>query len=55
MTVINQNRLRAFCRFAIVYVMLFVCAGNITNSMLLKWGFRDDQKGSFATSYSLSG
>ncbi|MBU9193316.1 hypothetical protein KTD33_02080 [Burkholderia gladioli] len=55
MTVINQNRLRAFCRFAIVYVMLFVCAGNITNSMLLKWGFRDDQKGSFATSYSLVG
>ncbi|AOR70197.1 hypothetical protein BBJ41_21745 [Burkholderia stabilis] len=55
MTEKNQNRVRAFCRFAIVYVLLFVCAGNITNSMLLKWGFRDDQKGDFATSYSLVG
>jgi len=45
----------SFCRFAIVYVMLFVCAGNITNSVLLKWGFRDDQKGDFAQSYSLVG
>lgn len=55
MTEKNQNRVRAFCRFAIVYVLLFVCAGNITNSVLLKWGFRDDQKGNFATSYSLVG
>ncbi|KWA16568.1 hypothetical protein WL26_06600 [Burkholderia cepacia] len=55
MTEKNRNRVRAFCRFAIVYVLLFVCAGNITNSMLLKWGFRDDQKGTFATSYSLVG
>ncbi|UTV57281.1 hypothetical protein [Burkholderia arboris] len=55
MTEKNQNRVRAFCRFAIVYVLLFICAGNITNSMLLKWGFRDDQKGDFATSYSLVG
>ncbi|KVH37619.1 hypothetical protein [Burkholderia cepacia] len=55
MTEKNQNRVRAFCRFAIVYVLLFICAGNITNSMLLKWGFRDDQKGEFATSYSLVG
>lgn len=55
MTEMNRNRVQAFCRFAIVYVLLFVCAGNITNSMLLKWGFRDDQKGDFATSYSLVG
>ncbi|MGU7785228.1 hypothetical protein [Burkholderia sp. PU8-34] len=55
MTEKNRDRVRAFCRFAIVYVLLFVCAGNITNSMLLKWGFRDDQKGDFATSYSLVG
>ncbi|WGY71819.1 hypothetical protein KEC55_18550 [Burkholderia cepacia] len=55
MTEKNQHRVRAFCRFAIVYVLLFICAGNITNSMLLKWGFRDDQKGDFATSYSLVG
>ncbi|XNL43235.1 hypothetical protein NBN09_32415 [Burkholderia lata] len=55
MTEKNRNRVRAFCRFAIVYVLLFVCAGNITNSMLLKWGFRDDQKDGFATSYSLVG
>ncbi|MBR8052536.1 hypothetical protein [Burkholderia vietnamiensis] len=55
MTEKNRNRVLAFCRFAIVYVLLFVCAGNITNSMLLKWGFRDDQKGDFATSYSLVG
>ncbi len=49
----NHNRVRAFCRFAIIYVMLFVCAGNITNSMLLKWGFRDTQKFDYAHSYSL--
>ncbi|WP_311767149.1 hypothetical protein [Burkholderia cenocepacia] len=55
MTEKNRNRVLAFCRFAIVYVLLLVCAGNITNSMLLKWGFRDDQKGNFATSYSLVG
>ncbi|WP_241015094.1 hypothetical protein [Burkholderia sp. Ac-20379] len=55
MTEKNRNRVKAFCRFAIVYVLLFVCAGNITNSVLLKWGFRDDQKGNFATSYSLVG
>ncbi|WP_232432482.1 hypothetical protein [Burkholderia ubonensis] len=55
MTEKNQKRVAAFCRFAIVYVMLFICAGNITNSMLLKWGFRDDQGGEFATSYSLVG
>ncbi|MCO1346874.1 hypothetical protein L0Z31_03585 [Burkholderia vietnamiensis] len=55
MTEKSQNRVRAFCRFAIVYVLLFLCAGNITNSVLLKWGFRDDQKGGFATSYSLVG
>ncbi|TDV36269.1 hypothetical protein C7405_104178 [Paraburkholderia caballeronis] len=55
MTEKNRNRVLSFCRFAIVYVMLFVCAGNITNSMLLKWGFRDDQKGDFAQSYSLVG
>jgi len=45
----------AFCRFSIVFVMLFVCAGNITNSMLLKWGFRDDQKLDYAHSTSLVG
>ncbi|CAB3752007.1 membrane protein [Burkholderia sp. MSh2] len=55
MTEKNRNRVRAFCRFAIVYVLLFVCAGNITNSVLLKWGFRDDQKASFPTTYSLVG
>ncbi|WP_423380299.1 hypothetical protein [Burkholderia sp. LMG 32019] len=55
MTEQYRNCVLAFCRFAIIYVLLFVCAGNITNSMLLKWGFRDDQKGDFATSYSLVG
>lgn len=51
----TSSRLLAFCRFSIVLVMLFVCAGNITNSVLLKWGFRDDQKVDFAHSYSLFG
>lgn len=51
----TSSRLLAFCRFSIVFVMLFVCAGNITNSVLLKWGFRDDQKTDFAHSYSLVG
>ncbi|SAK91072.1 hypothetical protein AWB78_04887 [Caballeronia calidae] len=33
-----------FCRFCIVLVMLLICAGNITNSVLLKYGFRDTQQ-----------
>ncbi|TDN69870.1 hypothetical protein [Paraburkholderia sp. BL10I2N1] len=51
----NRNRMLAFCRFSIVFVLLLVCAGNITNSVLLKWGFRDDQKTDYAHSYSLVG
>jgi hypothetical protein len=30
-----------FCRFAIVLLVLLVCASNITNSFFLKWGFND--------------
>ncbi|WP_109478958.1 hypothetical protein [Paraburkholderia sp. C35] len=33
----------AFCRFSIVLVTLLICTGNITNSVLLKWGFHEDQ------------
>ncbi len=51
----HRRRWLAFCRFSIVFVMLLVCAGNITNSMLLKWGFRDEQKVDYAHSYSLVG
>ncbi|MBC8731246.1 hypothetical protein [Paraburkholderia sp. UCT2] len=40
----NRNRMLTFCRFSIVFVLLLVCAGNITNSVLLKFGFRDDHK-----------
>jgi hypothetical protein len=52
---ICRQRWLAYCRFSIVFVMLFVCAGNITNSMLLKWGFRDQQGSDYAHSYSLVG
>lgn len=52
MTDKNRTRIQAFCRFAIVYTMLFICAGNITNSFLLKWGFRDDPKGDLTHSFS---
>lgn len=31
----------AYCRFCIAFVLILVCAGNITNSFLLKWNFRD--------------
>jgi len=55
----TYSRLLAFCRFSIVLVMLSVCAGNITNSVLLKWGFREDQKfdpaHDFSHGYSLVG
>jgi hypothetical protein len=44
MKINNTNQTRAFCRFSIVFVLLLVCAGNITNSVLLKFGFRDDHK-----------
>lgn len=33
-----------FCRFAIVFVLLLVCTGNITNSVLLKYGFQDARR-----------
>lgn len=55
MSLKNRNGVLAFSRFAIVFVLLLVCAGNITNSVLLKWGFRDDQKHDYASSYSLVG
>ncbi len=51
----HSARLLVFCRFSIVLVMISICAGNITNSFLLKWSFRDDQKGDFSRSYSLVG
>ncbi|MCC8397499.1 hypothetical protein LJ656_33665 [Paraburkholderia sp. MMS20-SJTR3] len=44
MDVKKKNRILAFCRFSIVFVLLLVLAGNITNSVLLKFGFRDDHK-----------
>lgn len=31
----------AWSRFGIALVLTLVCAGNITNSVLLKWHFRD--------------
>lgn len=40
----TNKRVLSFCRFSIVFVTLLVCCGNITNSVLLKWGFRDDQR-----------
>lgn len=40
----NRNLMLAFCRFSIVFVVLLVCTGNITNSVLLKFGFRDEHK-----------
>ncbi|KWF64983.1 hypothetical protein WL92_04365 [Burkholderia multivorans] len=55
MTEKNRNRVLAFCRFSIVYVLLFVCAGNITNSVLLKWGFRDAQADDLRNTFSLIG
>lgn len=44
MNINNKNRTLAFCRFSIVFVLLLICAGNVTNSVLLKFGFRDDHK-----------
>lgn len=40
----NRNSMLAFCRFSVVFVLLLVCSGNVTNSVLLKFGFRDDHK-----------
>lgn len=44
----------AFSRFSIVLMTLLVCAANVTNSLLLKWGLRDGQD-DFAHSFSLYG
>lgn len=35
----------AWCRFGIAFVLMMVYTGNITNSFLLKWSFRDDVQG----------
>ncbi|MEM5367324.1 hypothetical protein V4C53_14975 [Paraburkholderia azotifigens] len=40
---IGRHWLLAFCRFSIVLVTLLICTGNITNSVLLKWGFHEDK------------
>jgi hypothetical protein len=40
----GNNKLLAFCRFSIVLVALLIGAGNITNNVLLKYGFRDTQQ-----------
>ncbi len=49
----------AFSRWAVVFILLTIGAGNITNSFFLKWGFRDDQKSysveNYRQSYSLVG
>lgn len=38
-----ERLLRAWGRFCVVLMLVLVCAGNITNSFLLKWSFRDTQ------------
>jgi hypothetical protein len=41
---LRNNKLLAFCRFSIVFVALLIGAGNVTNNVLLKYGFRDTQQ-----------
>ena len=44
MKALKKARILGLCRISIVFVMLLVCAGNVTNSVLLKYGFRDTQR-----------
>ncbi|SPB17830.1 hypothetical protein NOV72_05033 [Caballeronia novacaledonica] len=56
MKVFSKNKLLGFCRFCIVLVMLLICAGNVTNSVLLKYGFRDTQRAErYEETFSLVG
>ena len=53
--------LQRFSRISIIALVVVICAGNITNSFFLKWGFRDDQRpeiynaDNYLESYSLAG
>ena len=53
--------LQRFSRISIIVLVVVICAGNITNSFFLKWGFRDDQRpeiynaDNYLESYSLAG
>ena len=53
--------LQGFSRISIILLVAVICAGNITNSYFLKWGFRDDQRpevynaDNYLESYSLAG
>ena len=53
--------LQRFSRISIIFLVVVICAGNITNSFFLKWGFRDDQRpeiynaDNYLESYSLTG
>jgi hypothetical protein len=52
----RHPRIIWFARFSILLVAYLICAGNITNSFLLKWGFRDNQDpDTYAQSYALVG
>jgi hypothetical protein len=56
MKFLNKIRLLAFCRFSIVLVTLLICTGNVTNNVLLKYGFRDTQNlEGYSETYSLVG
>ena len=46
----------AFARYAILFLIFTISAGNVTNSFLLKWGFRDKgEDSSYLQTYSLTG
>ncbi|HMA08930.1 MAG TPA: hypothetical protein VKP68_13745, partial [Ramlibacter sp.] len=53
--------LQGFSRLSIILLVATICAGNVTNSFFLKWGFRDDQRpeiynaDNYLESYSLAG
>jgi hypothetical protein len=61
MTIKLGSVLEKFSRVSIVFLVVVICAGNITNSFFLKWGFRDDQRvevynaENYLESYSLAG
>lgn len=47
---------RGFSRFAIVLLVVLVCSANISNSFLLRWGFKDRQPAeTYTHSFSLVG
>ena len=48
-----KNIIFKWNKLSLVFVLMMICAGNITNSFMLKWGFRDESGLTSTPTYGL--